>query len=101
MVPNRLDGKRQLLRTGFRQGTRRHPQARLVSQPAGARAAVIASAEGAGARSILAAASPALSAVAEPARAATIAPVPNGRKNQSNEKKAFHTRFISAVETSA
>jgi hypothetical protein len=31
MVPNGLDGERQLLRTGFRQGTGRHPQARLVS----------------------------------------------------------------------
>ena len=31
MVPNGLDGERQLLRTGFRQSTGRHPQERLVS----------------------------------------------------------------------
>jgi hypothetical protein len=31
MVPGRLDGKRQLLRTGLRQGAGRYPQERLVS----------------------------------------------------------------------
>ena len=31
MVPGRLDGERQLLRTGLRQGASRYPQERLVS----------------------------------------------------------------------
>ena len=31
MVPSRLDGERQLLRTGLRQGPGRYPQERLVS----------------------------------------------------------------------
>src|SRR5215471_20085761 len=31
MVPGGLDGERQLLRTGLRQGAGRHPQERLVS----------------------------------------------------------------------
>ena len=43
MVPRGLDGERQLLRTGVRQGAGRYPQERLVS---GRLAAVIASAEG-------------------------------------------------------
>jgi len=31
MAPRGLDGERQLLRTGFRQGASRYPQERLVS----------------------------------------------------------------------
>ena len=31
MVPSRLDGERQLLRTGLRQGASRYPQEELVS----------------------------------------------------------------------
>jgi len=31
MVPDGLDGERQLLRTGLRQGAGRYPQERLVS----------------------------------------------------------------------
>jgi hypothetical protein len=66
MVPNGLDGERQLLRTGFRQSTGRHPQERLVSGGLARERQLLHPLRVRELGSILAAASPALSVVAKP-----------------------------------